>query len=267
MKKILMLLMLFFTASCISAVKVGEYKRVKTVSANYTTAKYDDVVFVDVSGGNKTITLTASSGVLGKVVTIIKSDNSSNYVLVTDGTNTWTVVSQNERLKLFSVGTSWLEEEVKGEIPSGQIISFGGANCPKGFLAAEGGTYDPAKYPKLAAAIGSTWGANALPDGRSGFLVGAGTGAKFTVNTNRSVGDYDDDKFQGHKHELTAYQAGSAFAQANELSMVGGSSPAITVTNPSETIGSPITDGTNGTPRTGDETKPNSLAVKFCIKY
>jgi len=32
-------------------------------------------------------------------------------------------------------------------------------------------------------------------------------------------------------------------------------------------IAGPITDGTNGTPRTGNETKPASMSLLYCIKY
>ncbi|HEY9661989.1 MAG TPA: hypothetical protein V6C65_26330, partial [Allocoleopsis sp.] len=38
------------------------------------------------------------------------------------------------------------------------------------------------------------------------------------------------------------------------------------VGNPSSLVAAPITDGTNGTPRTGKETRPRNVGVKYIIK-
>jgi hypothetical protein len=32
-------------------------------------------------------------------------------------------------------------------------------------------------------------------------------------------------------------------------------------------VGDPVADSSNGTPRTGDETRPFNAGVKYCIKF
>ena len=153
----------------------------------------------------------------------------------------------------------------------GIIMSFAGTSVPTGFLACEGQAVSRSVYAELFSKISTTWGSGDgsttfnLPDGRSGFLVGAGQGeqSEFTVKTNRNVGDYNPDAFQGHRHgqDISAwyFETGTPThsASATNLDMAA--------TNPLTL--DPITDGVNGTPRTGTETVPNSLAVKFIIRY
>jgi len=150
----------------------------------------------------------------------------------------------------------------------GIIEAFGGVDVPSGYLACDGALVSKAVYSRLYAAWGpNRWGTDTathfyLPDGRSGFLVGAGTGTKFTVNTNRSVGDYDDDSMQGHKH-TTDIQYTNADDGAGNGTLINSLTINGSISKPS---GGPV-ELDNGTPRTGTETKPNSLAVKFIVRH
>ena len=90
-------------------------------------------------------------------------------------------------------------------------------------------------------------------------MVGAGTHgtmtrANGTAYNGGSVGASRNDQMQGHKH-------------ASGVSGVGGSSVANSAGLALTDTGLPVTDGTNGTPRTGDETRPAEIAVLVCIKY
>ena len=80
----------------------------------YTVTTADDVVVCDSSGGAFTITLFTAVGNTGKVLTIKKTDSSSNAVTVDgassetiDGATTVGIVAQNDAVKIVSDGTEW----------------------------------------------------------------------------------------------------------------------------------------------------------------
>lgn len=79
------------------------------------------------------------------------------------------------------------------------------------------------------------------------------------INANRAFGILELDQIQGHFHSNVVYGGtGGATVTAGG----NGTSP----TNVSNVTG-PVTDGTNGTPRIGAETRPRSIALLACIKY
>ena len=267
MKTLIFILLISLTAFTAN-LKLGDYKRIKSTSVNYTTKRYDDIVFVDVSSATRTITLLPASQVTGKVVTVIKADSSSNYVSVTDGTSTWTVLGQNEKIKLFSVGTSWLEDEHEGAVPAGHIMSFAGATCPKGYLDADGTGFDIVKYAKLNTALGSTWGAGTKPDLRGAFLRGTGSHGSYTradggAFAGGNVGGLQNDTFQGHWHYLNG-GAGGAYGYPR---MYDGAQSTNSGIHHTSSVRQAVTDGAAGTPRTSAETRPFNASVKYCIKY
>jgi hypothetical protein len=97
-------------------------------------------------------------------------------------------------------------------------------------------------------------------------MVGAGAHgtmkrANGTAYNGGSVGATRNDQLQGHVHpiddEFAAYGSGTPF--------FANMSRNTTQTN--RKSGNPVTDGTNGTPRVGDETRPAEIAVLVCIKY
>ncbi|MDH4262910.1 MAG: phage tail protein [Spirochaetia bacterium] len=157
--------------------------------------------------------------------------------------------------------------------PPGMISAYGGATAPTGYLLCQGQAVSRTTYAALFAVIGTTFGAGDgtttfnLPDLRGIFARGAGTnGTLLKANggtmTGGSVGLLANDKMQGHWHTgkngfLNAGTAGTLYEINNAYTINGGN---IGIT-------SPITDGTNGTPRTGDETAPASLSVNYIIKY
>lgn len=98
-----------------------------------------------------------------------------------------------------------------------------------------------------------------LPDARGLVMVGAGahgtmTRANGTAYNGGSVGASRNDQMQGHRHA-----SGITGAGGSTVASPGGL--ALTDT------GLPVTDAVNGTPRTGDETRPAEIAVLVCIKY
>ena len=156
--------------------------------------------------------------------------------------------------------------------PAGLVMMWAGTAAPTGWLLCDGSAVAQVSYPALWVAIGTTYGAVAgcvvLPDFRGVFPKGAGAttrAAGVDASGNfyaATLGAYSQDQMQGHVH---APPAGVNFTAS------GGSTP-YSINNSAGNISSsaytglPATDNTNGTPRTGHTTEPQSLGIAFIIK-
>ncbi|RJR31902.1 MAG: hypothetical protein C4574_00685 [Candidatus Latescibacterota bacterium] len=162
-------------------------------------------------------------------------------------------------------------------VPSGTILPFGGAAAPTGYLLCNGTSYLRADYTDLFAVIGTSFGAADgthfnVPDLRGQFLRGKDGGAGVDPNagtrtalktggaTGDNVGSYEADAFQGHKHTTPAYFGAASGARDK---MYGVTETTLVANVPSST---PVTDGTNGTPRTSSESRPKNVNVNYIIK-
>jgi len=179
--------------------------------------------------------------------------------------------------------------------PPGQIAPFALASAPTGWLKANGGTIGSATsggtlranadVSALFTALWTDFSNTILPIQDSAGAAstrGASAAADFAANKRMPVFDLrgefirglDDgrgidaarvegslqlDQMQGHYHSNTVY-GGSGGA----TSTTGGNG---TAANTVSNVTAPITDGTNGTPRTGTETRPRNVALLVCIKY
>lgn len=129
--------------------------------------------------------------------------------------------------------------------PANTIASFNQATCPVGWVLADG--------------------TSGTPDLRGIYVRGAGTSGSYTKAAggaySATFGTFQTDAFQGHYHEnsgLANYVAGSPAYATN--------SGAYVLYNNPNGILNPTTDGTNGTPRTSNETRPASYALTYCMK-
>ena len=118
-----------------------------------------------------------------------------------------------------------------------------------------------------------------LPDARGLVMVGAGTHgtmtrANGTAYDGGSVGASRNDQMQGHQHVQgfgTSGAPGERYGKQTGLGSLiqypewDGGPGAASYTEAPKTS-TPISDGTNGTPRTGNETKPASISLLYCIK-
>lgn len=158
--------------------------------------------------------------------------------------------------------------------PVGSKLDHFGATAPTGFLACDGASYLRADYAALFAVIGTTYGAVdgthfSVPDARGLVMVGAGAHGSMkradgSAYTGGLVGASRNDQMQGHYHNRIVPGGIEQVLYGSGGSDYTGGSKAV---NAETTTGAPITDGTNGTPRTGNETRPAEIAVLVCIKY
>ncbi|RHX87315.1 hypothetical protein [Leptospira stimsonii] len=108
-----------------------------------------------------------------------------------------------------------------------------------------------------------------VPDRRGIFARGAGvhgTRAK-AIGGNYdggAVGFEGQDQGQGHIHSASVIPNGAAgFGNGGASGYAGGSLGQVGI---SVTVGTPTADGTNGSPRTGNETTPAYVAVKYKVR-
>lgn len=132
-------------------------------------------------------------------------------------------------------------------------------NCPANTVEVNGGTI-PAQYAALIAKMGT----NANRDYQA--LVPRGIGTQ-SINARTKTGptnpgDKQEDQIQGHVHSApsgaTAYVVYKASGGTNTTTGAGSNY------DTSANTASPASDGTNGTPRTGAETRVSAFGVKFC---
>ena len=107
-----------------------------------------------------------------------------------------------------------------------------------------------------------------VPDMRGLFVRGAGAHGTMTKAAGGafdggSVGSTSNDSMQGHWHNMVREQAGGA----NQI-LYGGNGTGVILDDlyTKNTARAIVTDSTNGTPRTGNETRPVNYGVNYIIK-
>jgi microcystin-dependent protein len=185
---------------------------------------------------------------------------------------------------------------------AGEIRAFAGEVCPKGWLAADGKSYNDTAYANLAPVISDLWGSPnpntfRVPDLRGVFLRGwnaMGTqgnrqdkyadpdaiirelppGAPVSSpnpDTN-VVGSYQQDAIQAHHHSDSGHAHDMNFTYQNSFSC-GNSCGALTVPTSGNNntkaatavIGDP-TNSTGGPVRISTESRPANAYVLYCVR-
>jgi microcystin-dependent protein len=146
----------------------------------------------------------------------------------------------------------------------GQVNYVLGASCPAGSVSANGAAISRSTYAALYNRVGTTYGIGDgtttfnVPDLRGIFVRGAGTnGTLLNANGTAYSGTLaatQTDQMQGHVHFI-----GNGTGGSNT-----GGQPFAGATSSLSSTG-PVSDGTNGTPRTGVETRPANMSLTPCI--
>jgi microcystin-dependent protein len=263
-------------------------------AANATLTPADaGLVLVDASGGARTIILPAASAMNARPIPIrvVKTDSSVNTVTVEragadliEGMTALILTGQFATAALISNGSNLWHSAVPAPALIGSIAFFAATAAPSGWVKANGALLQRSTFANLwtfaqasgnlvsdaawLAANGPTGAFSTgngtttfrIPDLRGEFLRGWDDGRG--VDVSRGIGGWQSDAFQGHYHSLTYPNTGA----------IGGSLTIGLSTNANTNILSnvaqaPITDGSNGTPRTASETRPRNVALLACIKF
>jgi microcystin-dependent protein len=203
-----------------------------------------------------TLPLTSKGDLLG-------FDTALNRVPV--GTNGQVLLADSTQ----SLGIKWGQE-----IPAGSITMFAGSSAPSGWLLCDGSAVSRTTYAALFAIVSTTYGAGDgsttfnLPDTRGIFVRGAGTQTISTINYSGTLGTKQGDQFQGHYHSLdqTDYNMLRGTTSAFSHTSGAGANQFTLMATSVDPVKAPKTDGTNGTPRTGSETRPANIAFNYIIK-
>ena len=138
-------------------------------------------------------------------------------------------------------------------VPVGGIIAYAGSDVPNGWLLCNGQAITSTNYPNLHALIGDN-----VPDLRSRFIVGAGTGAGLTAYNIKDTGGEE-------KHPLTIDELPS---HSHTLGMAGGfrvrwQGDDKNVMTPESLLTNTSSVGSN----LPHENRPPYYALSYIIKY
>ena len=224
------------------------------------------------------VLLSLSANAADFTVQLVPADASVSDVKVTD-------VTMGKVTGLSALISSLAKlTDIAPLSPAGSVMMFGGATAPSGWLFLQGQTLNVADYPALFAAIGYTHGGSGatfmLPDTRGIFVRGMGAQTFGSVTySSITLGLKANDQFQGHNHlvrggspatpnwNITVNIASGGADDANSVGFSdntsqGGYNPASYLR--AKDIES---NGTNGTPRVGNETNPANITLNYMIKY
>lgn len=148
-------------------------------------------------------------------------------------------------------------------LPTSVILPYGGASAPDGFLLCDGSPVSRTDYAGLFATIGTKFGTGDgsttfnLPDMREVVPVGAGTSTRAEIATHDSynVGEFKDDQFENHAHDIDINFAGGEVGYVPSYSAETRSS------------GSNDTVSAWNSARYGSTTHGKQLGVNYIIKY
>lgn len=158
-------------------------------------------------------------------------------------------------IKRYPLGSETVVRPNSGADLLNTISIVDNGTCPANSieLTDAGGTI-PAQYTALIARRGSS----TLPSYRG--LVPSGIGSS-TVNGRTKTGptnpgDKQEDQMQGHVHQSGSSNGSTGADYTALINGTGGTGA---------NGGTAISDGSNGTPRTGTETRASSFGVRYCL--
>lgn len=211
-------------------------------------------------GGSWLVTnsTTDASAAVPTFVTVKSTAGGSVGVVVPRGVNT--IVFSNGSEVFFAQ---------QNTTPSGVIIQFAGTTAPTGYLTCDGSAVNRTTYPNLFAAIGTTWGAGNgtttfnIPDLRGYFLRGSGTSAR-DPDSPRAVGSAQTEAFASHTHTDSGHSHN--YDKPNTSSQASGGSGS-NYFNGGFASTATSTGTANIQATGGAETRPDNVAVLYCIKF
>lgn len=147
-------------------------------------------------------------------------------------------------------------------VPAGAVQWFAATTAPAGWLVCDGSAVSRTTYAGLFSVIGTTFGSGNnsttfnLPDFRGQFIRGWDNGRG--VDPGRSFGSNQLDAFQGHHHRGQSGFGDGIISRFNR--------GANGYFDNSTAVREPTSDGSNGSPRTADETRPVNVSLLAIIK-
>jgi microcystin-dependent protein len=160
----------------------------------------------------------------------------------------------------------------------GTIFYSGSSIVPAGTLLADGSAISRTVYSALFAKIGTTYGVGDgtttfnLPNAQGVFIRGNGSQTIAGIVSTGTAGTTQGDQLQSHTHVVQKFGSGTTNVLGSTNAGAIGNGQAAFATGADLgindiTITTPYTDGTNGTPRVGSETRPANIAAYAYIRF
>ncbi|QLH54811.1 MAG: hypothetical protein CH6_4159 [Candidatus Kapaibacterium sp.] len=237
--------------------------KVSVVTSNITLDETYHTVLANASS-NITITLpNPSTSNVGRTY-IIKNINTGNVTISgsIEGSSSL-VLRQKESIELISNGSTWVVTSSYQPVPPiGSIIAWhkdfaNTPSLPYGWVECNGQTLNDPASPYHNQVIPNL---NGDPNGADSPGLSEKAGMFLRGGTTSGTGQYD--AFQGHRHSVDSDGALKYEYAYNTYDIsLGNYAPPANIT-----IGDPISDGTNGTPRTANETRPKNMSVVWIMR-
>lgn len=262
----------FFISTSIGRIVYPEYYTLYNSSLTFTgfTPQEGEVLTFYVSNANR-------PAFNAEMMPINREGTFSSGASTFDFIDQLTIPTLAERCPIQVLASSEVDLEVKfttESIPPMGYVSANGVSIGK-----NSGTYIGSDYfilfshlwalSGLSTTVGdpfvisSTKGLTAQLDWDAGKTISLNLGGNFIRAFGGSsgvIGAKQLDQFQGHEHSVPHYQ--TALGTNNGLPTNSGNVTLQSV----NTVGI-VSDGTNGTPRTGSETRPQNVALQAYIRY
>lgn len=214
-----------------------------------------------------TAKITSGTFDIGRIPDLAASKITSGTLAVArGGTGVASLGTANQILAVNSGATALEFQDAAGGAEAGSVIIMPVSTVPTGYLECDGSAISRTTYSALFTILSTTYGSGDgsttfnIPDLRGEFIRGWDNGRG--QDSGRSIGTSQSDAFQGHHHSYRYY---------NQFLAGGGSRTDDMPQSPNSTsnnrVTTPISDGSNGTPRTANETRPKNIAMMYCIKY
>ena len=282
MKKLVLLLIVLFVSFNLFAQKGISFQGIaRDVAGNAITGESVSVTFT-IGDFSETQNLTTDA--FGVFSATIGSKNPTDF-------NALVFANIDENLKVEVDGTTIYDDKfntapyakaAENGVPVGSIIPFAGAVTSggallepvPGWIVCNGATLGTdAKFDKLKTVLSTAWGTNLVPDLRGVFLRGINNGrtGDYADPTDRSVGEFQDDEFKSHDHDITDpghnhpykdFYRREHHGDDDDDSWLGDNNG----DDHDRTTSDRVT-GITINNRGGDETRPVNTGVNFIIKY
>lgn len=236
--------------------------KVSVITSNTTL---DDTYHTVLANSTSALTITLpspSSSNVGRTYVIKNINTGAVTISGSIDDSTLLTLRQRETIEIISNGSDWVVVGGNQPIPPiGSIIAWhksmsGTPSLPYGWVECNGQTLNDPASPYHNQTIpnlnGDASGANSpgLSEKASMFLRGGTTS-----------GTGQNDAFQGHKHSITSNAISYSYGGMMINEGAESNLPTATIE-----VGNPISDGTNGTPRTASETRPKNMSVVWIMR-
>ncbi len=239
--------------------------KVTIVTSNLTLDGTHHTILAN-STSSITITLPSASVSTGRIY-VIKNINTGIVTISgsIEGSSSMTLY-EKQSVELVSNGSMWVVTSSYQPVPPiGSIIAWhkdfsNTPSLPYGWVECNGQTLNDPASPYHNQVIPNL---NGDPNGANSPGLSEKVGMFLRGGTTSGTGQ--NDAFQGHKHNLSS-DAVNGNLQIDNNGVFNQNNANYILSSATISVENPTSDGTNGTPRTSNETRPKNMSVVWIMR-